>query len=106
VCIRSADLCRHMIHRANDDIERVNNIVLNCRKYENLLIHKYMQSPQHRPHFKPFTLVTSEKMYSRETGRLAYANLREAYDPQFHIFVITICDYIFSRKNKTLWTSG
>jgi len=81
-----------MIHCANDDIEHVNNIVLNCRKYrkyENLLIHKYMQSPQHRPHFKQFTLVTSEKMYSRETGRLAYANLREACDPQFHIF----CDY-------------
>lgn len=45
---------------------------------KKVLTTKYMQSPQHRPHFKPFTLVTFEKMYSRETGRLAYANLREA----------------------------
>lgn len=48
------------------------------KKKKKFLIHKYMQSPQHRPHFKPFTLVTSEKMHSRETGRLAYANLRVA----------------------------
>lgn len=49
------------------------------KKYrKKVLTTKYMQSPQHKPHFKPFTLVTFEKMYSRETGRLAYANLREA----------------------------
>lgn len=84
LCCQLPALC------ANDDIEHqqfsvkmyeMQKKMSNIKK--RLLIHKYMQSPQHRSHFKPFILVTSEKVYSRETGRLVYANLRVAVTHNF-----------------------